>query len=488
MRTAILIAIITLLSETLVAAPQPNVKRLDGSTISRAEIDAAVSRLMSAAEVTGAGIAIFNGGRVAYLKTYGFRDKEKKLPLTEDSVLAGASFTKVAFTYLAMQLVDDRILDLDKPVQEYLPRPLPDYPAYRDLASDPRYKRITARMLLSHTSGFPNFRGLNDDLKLNINFEPGSRYAYSGEGMQLLQLVVETITQTPLQDLMHERVFQPLGMSRSSMLSELRFEDDYASGYDEWGRPLGHQQRKSATAAGSMQTTLRDFTGFMQAIIEGKRLRKATRELMLSPQIQIFSKHQFPTLATSASDENKAIRLSYGLGWGLYWSPFGKAFFKEGHDEGFRNYTVVFDKRRDGIVIMTNSSNGEGIFKELLETLLRNTFTPIEWEGFIPYNKLPPRKALPVHTEITLNPELLDRLVGRYALSPDLVLTVTRRDGHLAMQENDEAPGEMFPETELRFFSKTADDVVTFDLDSEGSVASLVIHTGGRSIRVKRGK
>lgn len=486
MRAGILIATITLSSEVLIAAAQPIVRRLDGSTISRGEIDATVSRLMSAAEVTGAGIAIFNSGKVAYLKTYGFRDKDRKLPLTENSVMAGASFTKVAFTYLVMQLVDDRTLDLDKPVQEYLPRPLPDYPAYRDLANDPRYKRITARMLLSHTSGFPNFRGLNDDLKLNINFEPGSRYAYSGEGMQLLQLVVETITKTPLKDLMHDRVFQPLGMSRSSMVSEEGFEDDYASGYDEWGRSLGHQQRKIAAAAGSIETTPRDFTRFMQAVIEGKRLRRSTRELMLSPQIQIFSKHQFPTLATTTSDENKAIRLSYGLGWGLYWSPYGKAFFKEGHDEGFRNYTVVFDKPKDGIVIMTNSSNGEGIFKELLETLLRNTFTPIEWEGFTPYNELPPRKPLPVHAEIALDPSLLERLVGRYILPPNLVLTVTRRGGHLAMQENDEAPGELFPETELRFFSKTADDVVTFDLDSQGRVTRMVIHTGGRSIPVNR--
>jgi len=327
---------------------------------------------------------------------------------------------------------------------------------------------------------------LNDDRKLNINFEPGSRYAYSGEGMQLLQLVVETLTKTPLKELMYARVFQPLSMSRTSMVSEERFEGDYASGYDEWGRALGHQQRKRADAAGSMQTTLRDFARFVQATMEGKQLRPGTRDLMFSPQIQILSKHQFPTLATTTTDENKAIRLSYGLGWGLYWSPYGKAYFKEGHDEGFRNYTVVFDKPKHGIIIMTSSSNGEGIFKELLETLLRNTFTPIEWEGFTPYNQLPPRKPLPAHAEIALEPKLLDRLAGRYAVSPNLVLTVTRRAGHLAMQENDEAPGELFPETELRFFSKTADDVVTFELDSQGRVTRLVIHTGGRSIPVNR--
>ena len=104
---------------------------------------------------------------------------------------------------------------------------------------------------------------------------------------------------------------------------------------------------------------------------------------------------------------------------GLYWSPFGKAFFKERHDNGFRNYAVVFEKAKTGIPILTNSSNGEGIFKELLETLLQDTFTPIEWEGFTPYSELPPRKPLPKHTEITLDPQLLDRLTGRYAFSPE---------------------------------------------------------------------
>jgi CubicO group peptidase (beta-lactamase class C family) len=304
--------------------------------------------------------------------------------------------------------------------------------------------------------------------------------------MQLLQLVVETVGKRPLKDLMQERVFQPLGMSRTSMVSEKRFEDDYANGYDEWGRSLGHQQRKTAQAAGSMQTTLRDFTGFMQGVMAGSQLRKSARELMLSRQIEISSERQFPTLATSTTTRYKDIRLSYGLGWGLYWSPYGKAVFKEGHDEGFRNYTVVFDRPKDGIVIMTNSSNGEGIFKELLETLLRNMFTPIEWEGFTPYTELPARMPLPVQTEITLDPKLLDRLAGRYAVSPDLVLTVTRKGGRLVMQENQEAAGELFPEAELRFFSKTSDDVVTFELDSQGRVARLVIHTGGRSISVKR--
>ena len=372
------------------AASQPfpnasSIKRLDGSAITASEIDGTMLRLMHAAKVTGAGMAILNDGKIVYLKTYGFRDLKKSLPLTPHSVMSAASFSKVAFAYMVMQLVQEGVLDLDKPVCQYLPKPLPAYSDYSDLAGDERWKKITARMLLNHTPGFPNWRWFEDDHKLHIHFEPGSRFAYSGEGIALLQLVVEAVTKKPLEDLMQERVFQPLGMTRTSMVSHLRFESDSANGYDEQDNSLGPQRRLQARAAGSMKTTTADFARFIQAVLQGQGLRKETKDLMLSPQIQILSKHEFPPLSTETTEENKPIRLSYGLGWGLYWTPYGKTFFKEGHDDGWRNYTVCFDDAKIGIVIMTNSSNGEGLYKELLETLLKNTYTPIEWEGFAPY-------------------------------------------------------------------------------------------------------
>jgi CubicO group peptidase (beta-lactamase class C family) len=177
---------------------------------------------MQEAEVTGAGIAIIDGGKIAYLKAYGFRDKENQLPLTEQSVMAAASLTKSAVAYLVMQLVEQGRISLDTPVTKLLPEPLAEYPEYHDLADDPRHLKITPRMLLDHTSGFPNFRQLNRNGKLNINFEPGSRYAYSGEDLFLLQILVETITHRPIADLMREQVFVPFGMIRTSMVSEAR--------------------------------------------------------------------------------------------------------------------------------------------------------------------------------------------------------------------------------------------------------------------------
>lgn len=341
-------------------------------------------------------------------------------------------------------------------------------------------------MLLSHTSGFANWRWAEADRKLKIHFEPGSRYAYSGEGIDLLQLVVETITKQPLEKLMQEHVFQPFGMTRSSMIWQERFEDNYANGYDEYGRSLGPQKRPKADAAGSLLTTPRDFATFIEAVMAGKGLSKQMREQMLAPQTQILSKHEFPTLENETTEENKTIRLSYGLSWGHYWTPYGEAFFKEGHDDSWRNYTVCFVKPGTGILIMTNSGNGEGIYKALLETLLKNTFTPIAWEGFTPYEQLPPRPPLKQHTQIFVDPKVFQKYLGRYGNPPNLVLVVRQEGDHLSVQENEEPKEELFPESEKDFFSKSADDVFTFEMDSQGRVTRMVLHTGGEDIPLKR--
>ena len=152
----------------------------------------------------------------------------------------------------------------------------------------------------------------------------------------------------------------------------------------------------------------------------------------------------------------------------------------------WRNYTLVFDKPKTGLLIMTNSSNGEGIFKELIETVLKNTFTPIEWEGYTPYNKLPPRPPLKQHKEATIDPKLLEGYVGRYAI-PEATLTITRGEGdHLIVQENDETPQDLAPEGDREFFSTTADDEYTFEVDDKGRATRMVLHTDGKDIPIKR--
>ena len=290
-------------------------------------------------------------------------------------------------------ILQEKIIDLDKPLVEYLGKPLVDYEikgwkrGYQDLKEDERYKKITARMCLSHTTGFPNWRWFEADKKLKIKFNPGTRYSYSGEGLYLLQFVIEQLTGKDYETISQERVFKPLGMSNTSQVWQSRFDSGICYGHNAKGEPYELMKWKEASAGGSMSTTLEDFTKFYTALITGKGLSKKSFHEMTSLQIRIKSGTQFGPLATVDSTDNDNIQLGYGLGVGLFTTPFGKAFFKEGHDDGWGHYSICFPGKKIAIVIMTNNDNGESIFKELLAYAIGDIFTPWRWENYIPYNQ-----------------------------------------------------------------------------------------------------
>lgn len=377
---------LALATPTAQAQKAPAFHTLDGRTLRPADIDRTVQQLMDSARVSGLAVALLEDNKVRYLRTYGYRNLASKAPLELQTAMYGASLSKAVFAYLVMQLVQEKRLDLDKPLAEYLPKPLPEYDAWRDLAGDARWPRLTARMALTHTTGLPNWRWLAPDKKLRFQFEPGARYGYSGEGLQLLQLVVETIMQQTLTQLSEELVFRPLGMAHTSYLWQPAFEANYALGYDEQGQPLEKNRRKKPQAAGSMETTPADYAAFMAAVMQGRGLVPATKREMIRTQVRIPFKAQFGPLATvAAPDSNRTIKLGYGLGWGTFESPYGHAYFKEGHDDGWENHSVIFGERKVGLLLMGNSSNADKIFKALLERLLGDRATPWQWENYVPY-------------------------------------------------------------------------------------------------------
>ena len=368
---------------------QQTIFRPDGRTIDVATIDSTVNRLMHEAGVTGVCLGIVNGDTVACVRGYGKKDQSRNGRLDTSACFCAASLSKPLFAYLVLQLVDKGVIDLDKPLCRYLPKPLPEYEQYKDLAGDDRWRRITARDCLDHTTGFPNWRRFNphDNGKLEIFFTPGTRFAYSGEGIDLLQLVVESAAGRPLEDLAREYIFEPFGMVRTGYVWHSSFESDYAVGHDEQGKPLPKIRRAHADAAGSLETTIADYTRFLAAVMKGRGLSQKLKREMLSPQIGIFTKHEFPSLNLDTTGANKKIGLSYGLGWGLFESPFGRVFFKEGHDDGWQHYCLNIPDCRDSFIVMTNSSNGESVFKELVERLT-GVEIPWEWEGYVPYQSL----------------------------------------------------------------------------------------------------
>lgn len=392
MKISILLGII--LSFTIFTFGQPQqIKRLDGSKITTQEVDQIVTGLMEKAKVTGLGLSIINNNRRVYTKTYGYRDKGRNQLMNNETILHGASLSKAVFAFLTLKLVEEGVLNLDKPLYEYLDKPLTDYEDYSGLKEDDRWKLITARMCMSHTTGFQNLRFVdprtsvfNPNGKIAIYNKPGTKYGYSGEGWRLLQLVIEKITKRDLEDLAQEKVFKPIGMERTSYIWQERFEENFAFPHNSKEGNIGKKKRKKAGGLGSMDTTIVDYSKFVESIMQNKGLNKKLREMMISPQIKIKSKYQFPTISDETTDENDKIHLSYGFGWGLLKTRYGRAFFKEGHDDGWQNYNINFKDKGISIIIMTNSDNGESIFKELLEKIIGDTFTPWKWERYIPYD------------------------------------------------------------------------------------------------------
>jgi serine-type D-Ala-D-Ala carboxypeptidase/endopeptidase len=367
------------------------IKRIDGSKVMADSLTSKIHYLMKVAKVSGVAVSVFNDNKPTFTNTFGLADVQKGIPLQQSSVLYGASFAKMVFAYIAMQLVDEHIIDLDKPLVDYLNKPLPEYKivgwnrGYQDLKNDDRYKKITARMCLTHTTGFPNWRWFEQDKKIKFKFEPGTRYSYSGEGLYLLQFVIEQITGKDYETISQERVFKPFGMLNTSQIWQVRFDKNVCYGHNAEGVPYELMKWRESSAGGSMSTTLEDFIKFYSALISGKRLSKESFKAMTNTQIRIRSRSQFGPLAKVDSTDNDAIQLGYGFGVGTFKTPFGRAFFKEGHDEGWGHYSICFPEKKIAIVIMTNNDNGESIFKELLAYSIGDSFTPWKWENYIPY-------------------------------------------------------------------------------------------------------
>ncbi|WP_336514169.1 serine hydrolase domain-containing protein [Pollutibacter soli] len=372
---------------------QIRITRLNGSLISQDSLTKSVAALIDKANVTGMEIAIYNRKKAVFEKAYGLANAKTGKTLNVSSNMYGASLSKAVFAVIVLKLVDEKLISLDTPLQNYLPRPIYEYEHkvwhedFSALRDDPRYKKITARMCLSHTTGFPNWRWFEPDQKLRIRFEPGSKYSYSGEGLVYLQVVIERMTNKSLEDIAREKLFLPLGMNSSSYKWQEQYEADYASGHDSAGKVYPKDKDNAPRGPSTLETTLDDYSKFVTAVLNRKIISAASYKEMFRPQIRIRSKSQFGPMSETEGDWNDKIELSYGLGWGLLKSPYGWAAFKEGHGDGFQHYSILFFEKGTGMVIMSNSDNAEGIFKYLLEQCIGDMYTPWQWEYYIPFDQ-----------------------------------------------------------------------------------------------------
>lgn len=348
-------------------------------------IDTAVRAAMTRVGAKGLALAVVENGRVVLERYYGTRNAAGA-PLRPDTIMYGASITKAVFAYTVMRLVDEGKLDLDEPIAAMLAKPLPDYgnlDAYGhwgDLAGDERWRHITPRHLLTHSAGFANFAFLEPDRKLRIHFDPGTRYAYSGEGIMLLQFALEQRLGHGIAQEVQRLTFGPLGMRDSSLTWRGDFAGRAADGWQADGMTVEHDDRGRARAAGSMDTTLGDVARFAAALVNGTGLSRRAQAAMLRPQLRITTASQFPTLAAEQPPAKRHADLAAGLGVVTFRGQQGAGFYKGGHDDQTANTMVCVRNGRHCVVIVANDVRAERLFPELVRDVLGETGAPWRWE------------------------------------------------------------------------------------------------------------
>jgi CubicO group peptidase (beta-lactamase class C family) len=306
----------------------------------------------------------------------------------------GASLTKMVFAYTVMQLVDQDKINLDTPLKDDLDKPLPSYGPdpvfpdkygpYKDLANDSRWEKITPRMSLTHSTGFNNFWFVDPNQKLQIHFEPGTRFSYSGEGLILLQFVIEHGRKAQGLGLdvgeLTKSNFDRLGMTRTSLIWREGLDTNVADGWNDQGQPQAHDKRSKVRVAGSMDTTISDLPRFVAALVSGDGLSAASRTEMTKPQLHITTAHHFPLFLPDLPASEQRRDLYAGLGVVVFDGPLGRGFYKGGHDGQTANSVVCIEACQRCVVILSNDVRSEAGFADLVRFILGETGVPYDWE------------------------------------------------------------------------------------------------------------
>lgn len=353
-------------------------RTLSGDPRDAAALQSLMRRLMGECRVTAMSVAVIDGGRPVVSRTLGFTDRARVLPAGDRTVFRAASLSKPVFAYLVMRLVDRGVLDLDKPVEKYLDKPIYEFPAYAGFREDPRCRRLTARLLLSHQGGLPNWRRVRPDGPLLFESNPGDRFAYSGEGYRLLQFVIENATGQDLAELARREIFQPLEMTDTSFLWEPRFDGRFAYELDSPLRRFLEATRKTGNAAYSLVTNASDYSRFLAAVVSGQGLSPRGHATMLERQVSITSKSLFSPPGTDPG-LNRSHQLGWALGWGIFTDAHGRAIFHVGREEGCENYSVAFLDRGLGLAIFSMTNSAASFSEPLVDFVVGKAYSPLPW-------------------------------------------------------------------------------------------------------------
>ena len=314
--------------------------------------------LLEEAEIAGMAVVTIKNGVPSDAHYGGVRSTETNPPVTAETVFEAESLSKPVAAYIALRLVGEKMLDLDKPLAEYA--------SYPDAAFDSRYEAITARMVLTHTSGMVNWR--SEPERVPMMYEPGLTFSYSGEAFVFLQRIMEHVTGQTFEALAQQYVFEPMGMTSSSFVWQSRFAPHVAVGHTDMGIALDKFTPQVANAAYSLQTTAADYAKFVLAAYKGEALSRSL-------------KRDFTTIQVDAGDG-----IFWGLGWGLQPTLDGASSWHWGDNPGFKSFTYLSADGKTGFVMLSNSANGMLVLSHLFEAIVGGPQTAVRWLNYENYD------------------------------------------------------------------------------------------------------
>ena len=303
-----------------------------------------IEAVLSKHHVPALAIGVIENGKISKLDVFGERREGK--PAGRDTIFKVASLTKPIVTFITLKLIDEGKLELDEPLYHYWIDP--------DLVNDERYKLLTARNILTHQTGFDNWRWANPTKKLRFNFNPGSQHQYSGEGFEYLRIALEKKFNTTIESLAETYLFEPAGMKDTHFWWNEQVDSKrYAYNHDAQGNEIELIQHKTANASANLLTTIGDYSRFITYIMQQAETNPNLYKNSVSKQISLGERHQF------------------GLGWEIFtdFSNNEYALLHTGRDPGVNTLAIFYPKSKNGYVLFMNGDNALPVMEHVLKDL-----------------------------------------------------------------------------------------------------------------------
>ncbi|WP_181875914.1 serine hydrolase [Sphingobacterium spiritivorum] len=431
---------------------QLNSKKTHPSKLDLNNLDDKITQWQKVLNIPNVAISIIENNKVLDTKVYGNLSNGDTAP--KNMIFEVASLTKVVFSTLVLKLVDQKRWKLDEPLAKYFIDP--------EVASDPYSRKITTRDILSHQSGFDNWRWMNSAGKLKFNFEPGTKFNYSGEGMEYLRSAIERKFHTSLSNMADSLLFKPLNMfdTNHQWNGKKNFER-YARMYDADGAEIKKADYSiQASAAAGLTTTIDDLSKFAVEVLKGAHLSRPLYNEMIKTQ--------------SVINPN----LQQGLGWRVINDLPNNEYALQhgGNDPGVAAIIVLLPKSKRGIIVLTNADNG----LIMCNNIVRAVFP--EGKEII-HKAFKSSKLNEIPKVIQLSDSTLKNYEGHYKREDGVDVTVTVKNQGLVLRMAGIPLLNLLPQTEERFFLMDMDAKVFFTKNNDGTVNSVTIQDGDNNIK-----